>query len=130
MEYSRTIEAFCMLQELVRKHWQWVATSYPGLGRITHPDDVRDFKLGHAMWHIVKAHGALAKELEPLGHGAALSGDGRKKVEEAIAKIFIGGLEIVEVLGLDAGILPALMEKIMKEQAQNLLRKEGEGSRA
>lgn len=78
------------LAALVDKHWQCTATNYPSLSRLTDPDDIRRFKLRHALSHLHKQLGKLEEAHEEAEHGEPKSLDDREQVTALVGKSLIG----------------------------------------
>jgi hypothetical protein len=80
------------LSLLVDSHWQCNATNYPPLSRLTDPDDIRRFKLRHALSHLHKQLGKLEAAHEEAEHGEPKSLNDHEQITALIGKSLIGVL--------------------------------------
>lgn len=78
------------LSLLVDSHWQCNATNYPPLSRLTDPDDIRRFKLRHALSHLHKQLGKLEAAHEEAEHGEPQALSDHQAVTAFLAKSVIG----------------------------------------
>lgn len=121
---QRDQTTFHWLQAAVVAFWRWDQENYPILEPLRRLDVRLPFAAPHVMLHCMGALGTIAKYIEPSGHGTPFTEEQRAVVEEALAKLFVGGLMAATLLGIEAGRLPEIMRRIIEEQASRKTREE------
>ncbi len=115
---------FHQLQQMVASCWQWDTKNYPIFAQTTFPGIKMAFAAPHVLLHSMGVLGRLAKLVEPTGHGPPFTETDRAVAEEAIAKLFVNGLMLASLLGIEAGKIPDVMRRIMEEQASKKVNEE------